>query len=203
MLRPSYLLALFAVAACSGSEAARDPDVSEPAPVEGVHGTAPAAVGGTPSVVLLRSPSAAAPAPDSVVMDQLGLAFSPPELIVRVGQRVVFTNSEAFTHNIHIVTTDADSVVLHADTDPNARAEFVFTAEGGYDVTCEEHPGMRAFIYATSAEHAVFAARDGRFSLNGIPDGTYTLSVWSVDPTLRADTTVTVQGSTEVSLSGS
>jgi plastocyanin len=196
MLRLSCLLSLVVAAACSGSEPAPDPDVSEPAAVEGLHGTAPAAVGGTPSVVLLRSPSAAAPAADSAVMDQLGLAFSPPELIVRVGQRVVFTNSEAFTHNIHIVTTDTDSVVLHADTDPNARAEFVFTAEGGYDVTCEEHPGMRAFIYATSAEHAVFAARDGRFSVSGIPDGAYTVSVWSVDPAQRADTTVGVQGST-------
>jgi len=95
MLRPSCLLVLFAVAACSGSEPAPDPDVSETAPVEGVHGTAPAAVGGTPSVILLRSPSTPAPAPDSVVMDQLGLVFSPPDLIVRVGQRVVFTNSEA------------------------------------------------------------------------------------------------------------
>jgi hypothetical protein len=79
--------------------------------------------------------------------------------------------------------------------------EYVIDAEGGYDIVCDEHPGMRSFVYATAAPRTVFAARDGSFLFEGVAPGRYTLSIWSIDRARRRQIEVDVSGpSTEVSL---
>jgi hypothetical protein len=91
--------------------------------------------------------------------------------------------------------------VADYETDPAASAELLMQREGGYEITCDHHPGMRAFIYVTSAPYAAFAENNGAFRLTGVPPGSYTLSVWSVDPARRSERTVEVTGpSTEVIL---
>lgn len=190
-------------AACAEPEAEAPPE--EPAPM-GVYGVAPAAVAGTPSVLTLapaggggRAPGPGEDGPPTI--DQLGLVFTPTTLIAPVGEPVVFTNSETIAHNVHLWFTDNDSTVFDVETDPGARAEFVFDRAGGYDVTCDHHPGMRAFIYATEAPRAVFADTNGSFVIPDVAPGTYTLSVWSVNPELRVEREIQVSGpSTEVSL---
>jgi plastocyanin len=194
-------LLLFAVAGCS--DAAEEAPVQEAPPrPEGVHGTAPPAAGGTPSVVTLTPAGAAtqaAPERANPRMDQLGLAFTPTQLMVRVGETVTFTNSETIAHNVHVAFSDNDSTVLHADTDPAGSVDLVMEREGGYEVTCELHPGMRAAIYVTSAPYAVFANTNGAYRIENVPPGSYELTIWSVDPTRRSERTIEVTGaSTEV-----
>jgi plastocyanin len=126
------------------------------------------------------------------VMDQLGLQFSPGLLIVRAGQPVTFTNSETLSHNVHVTSVEGGETLLSADTEPSSRMEFVFAEAGGYNVSCDTHPGMTAFIYAATGPHAVFATRDGQFTLDRVPPGRYRASVWSVDPALRAERVVEV-----------
>jgi plastocyanin len=208
MLARTRLLApaLFLLTAGCGDAAPETStdDVPEAPAVEGVHGTAPAAVGGTPSVVVLL-PAAPAPRPEGEAprIDQLGLTFIPTSLIVMVGEPVRFTNSETITHNVHLQFTDTDSTVLNVETDPGAQAEFVFDREGGYDVLCDHHPGMRAFIYASRSPYTVFADPSGSFQITDVPPGSYTASLWSVDAELRAEQPIEVSGpSTEVSFGG-
>jgi plastocyanin len=176
--RPSALaiLGLLAILGAAAPDASSDTATEgAPQPV-GVHGTAPGPVAGTPSVVVLRPSSLAPPSPDrqTATIDQLGLVFTPTELMAMVGERVLFTNSETIAHNVHLRFTDTDSTVLNVDTDPAGRAEF-----------------------------AVFAQRDGTFQLADVPPGEYTLSVWSIDPRFRSEQTLTVSGtSTEVMIPG-
>ena len=188
-------------AACGGEPADTPPREATPAP-QGVYGTAPAAVAGTPSIITLTpTGSAAAPLParENPVMDQLGLAFSPGLLLVRVGETATFTNSETITHNVRLTFSDNDSTVLDAETDPTGHVDFLYDRGGGYEVTCDHHPGMRAFVYVTSAPYAVFAANNGSFRITDVPPGSYTLAVWSVDPAQRSERTLEVTGpSTEV-----
>jgi len=170
-------------------------------PIEGVFGMAPTPVGGIPSVVELRGGGAPAADTAHAILDQFGLEFSPRELMIRLGQPTLFVNSETLAHNIHVRGADTDSTVFFIDTDPGRQVEFVFEDPGAYDVTCDEHPGMRAFIYVSDAGYAAFADRDGTFVLEGVPEGSYTLSVWSIDTALRSEHGVTVSGSsTEVSV---
>ena len=198
--RLAAALLLF-VAACSAESYDAPPAETTAAPL-GVHGTAPAATGGTPSVVTLTPTSGGAPTPtasESPRMDQLGLAFSPGLLLVRTGQTVTFTNSETIAHNVHVTFSDNDSSVLLYDTDPGGSVDLLMERDGGYEVTCDLHPGMRAFIYATSAPYADFAENGGDYRVENVPPGSYRLNVWSVDPTLRSERTIEVTGpSTEI-----
>ena len=87
---------------------------------------------------------------------------------------------------------------------PAPAFELVFDRQGAYDVTCNAHDDMRAFIYATTTPYAAFADDAGYFRLSGVPPGTYTLSVWSVDPELRSEQTIAVSaGRTEIDLGSS
>jgi hypothetical protein len=134
-------------------------------------------------------------------MDQLGLVFAPTTLVVKVGEPMAFTNSETIVHNVRLIDSDTGETVLDVETDPLQRVEFTFADEGGYEVACDHHPGMRAFIYATTAERAVFADNSGRFTIPDVPPGSYSLSLWSVDETRRSERTLQVTGpSTEVTL---
>jgi plastocyanin len=195
--RLAPLLVAAVVAGCSGEPEPAPPADTPAAPPEGVFGTAPPAAGGTPSVITLtptRGPGAA-PAPRANPrMDQLGLAFNPGLLVVRTGETVTFTNSETIAHNVHVAFSDNDSTALEYDTDPNGSVDLLMDREGGYEVSCELHPGMRAFIYVTSAPYAVFANNNGSYRVEGVPPGTYELSVWSVDPTRRSERTIEVTG---------
>ena len=135
-------------------------------------------------------------------MDQLGLTFTPTQLLVGAGQPLVFTNSESLAHNVHVAFIDTDSTIFLADMDPNDRTQILLDAEGGYDVTCDVHPGMRAFIYVTTAPYATIADPDGGFLIPDVPPGSYIASVWTASMDLRGQRTIQVSGpSTELDLS--
>ena len=192
--------------ACGGDTPAPQPqDDTSPEPA-GVYGQAPTPSQGIPSVVTLRpvSGDSSAPPAEVALLDQLGLAFTPKELVVRVGQPLEIANSETLAHNVHLTFIDNDSSVFIADMDPADRTTLTLDMEGGYDVVCDVHPGMRAFIYVTSAPYAAFADQDGRFLISGVPEGSYTASVWSASADLRSTRTIQVSGSsTELDLSSS
>ncbi len=184
-----------------GCAEARPDSPPTEASAEGVSGRAPPAVHGIPSVLTLHTPSSADLNADQErpLMVQLALEFWPAELLVGVGQRMVVTNNESLAHNVHVRFADTDSTVFDIDTLTGQSLEFVFEREGGYDVVCDIHPGMRALIYATTTPYAAFADDEGDFHFSGVPPGTYTLAVWSLDPELRSERTIEVSGvSTEV-----
>lgn len=198
-------------AAADGTEGAAPGGPGEAVP--GVHGQAPAASGGLPSIVTLTPadglpelPSeawAAQPARgDDAVIDQFGLAFSPEVLIVAAGSPVRFTNSEgAITHNVHIRSIAGDSTVFNGDTGPSDGVDVELPGPGAYDVLCDMHPGMTAFVYVTDAPFAVAAGTDGSFRLAPVPPGPYTARVWTATGGLAPERSVTVgDGPTELDL---
>lgn len=194
---PLLLSMAFAAGAISCGGDAPPPEADRVAArPEGVSGHAPAATQGIPSVVALApvgGAQAAAP-PEAAVLDQLSLSFMPKALMVRAGQTVEFKNSETLAHNVHVTFIDDESSVLIADMDPGSSTHTVLGREGGYDVTCDVHPGMRAFVFVTSAPYATFAAIDGTFMIPDVPDGAYAVTVWSATPGLRSERRVEVSG---------
>ena len=204
--RFNTVLSAVLVLGCTGTspETEEATDDTLPANAAGVvFGQAPAAVGGIPSVVMLSSASVednSAPVfdPDPVI-DQFGLVFSPSILLIGMGQSVTFTNSESLAHNVNLRQIETDAMVLNVDTDPTESAQYTFDESGGYDVRCDVHPGMTAFVFASPTPYTVFANLDGEFTLSGVPPGSYTLTVWSTDEALNSERTVEVgEGRTEL-----
>ena len=103
---------------------------------------------------------------------------------------------------MHLSLVDNDSTVYLADMDPADSIQIFLEIEGGYDVACDVHPGMRAFVFVTSSPYAAVADADGAFLIADVPPGSYTASVWSISADLRGERTVEVSGSsTELDLS--
>lgn len=178
----------------AGGEAASETPAT---PERGVYGQTPPAVGGVPSIVLL-TPS---PAPtdagtstggdgvggvdgggEALTIDQFGLTFSPTLGIAPVGSPVVFTNSEAaVAHNVRVRAMGASTDVLNADANAGERLKVELPVAGGYDVLCDMHPGMTAFLFATTAPWTTFSDPDGSFAFDDVPPGMYTIQLWTAD----------------------
>jgi len=171
--------------------------VEEPVDTSGpvdVTGQAPKASGGFPSVIIME-PRGGEPFPvptESVLMDQYGIQFHPKILLARVGQPVEFHNSEDELHNVHVMDTQTGKTLFNVATPVVGSYLYTFDEPGAYDVACHTHPAMAAFIVVTQTPYAVVADKDGTFSLEGVPRGTYDVRVWNVDPARRSERVIEI-----------
>ena len=118
------------------------------------------------------------PVPDEpAVMDQVAMAFTPPILLVQVGQVVEFRNSEDVLHNVRVDESLTRTPVFNVAIPPFAAYEHAFARPGYQNVSCDVHPDMSAGILVTSTPYAVVADSDGGFTLANVPAGSYRVTV--------------------------
>lgn len=188
-LRGACALALVVVGAvgCSAEQTADPPSEAATRPESGtttVRGRAPKATNGVRSVVVL-DPGTKVPQVDALItepafMDQHGLAFLPPVLLVHEGQRIEFHNSEDVLHNVRVAENDTGALLFNIATPPAFGSyEHTFDSAGVFQVSCGIHSGMAATIVVVSAPFAVVAEEDGSFSFEDVPPGSYQLSLWT------------------------
>lgn len=179
---------------CSAPAANRIPNEHS----EQVRGFAPAAVGQTPSVVLLDSMDSLQDGStlDTIAMDQIDVSFTPSVLVAHVGQVVEFRNSEQIPHNVRARVVGGTTDVLNVSTGPDEAYHHAFVTAGEYTITCDIHPGMRATVLVVRTPYVTTAAGDGTFAFDTVPPGTYTLRIWSADETRRMERQVTIDGTT-------
>ena len=56
----------------------------------------------------------------------------------------------------------------------------VATREGIVDIYCNIHPDMAAKVLVLDNAHFAVTGEDGRFSIKGVPAGTYPIVAWQV-----------------------
>ena len=140
-----------------------------------VMGQAPRASNGYSSLVVLEPLEPAHyPVPEEpAFLDQSGMAFFPPVLIVRTGQAVHFRNSEDVLHNVRVYHAETREPEFNVATPLGGTYEHVFQQTGAYAVSCDVHPAMTASILAVDTPFAAIADADGRFMLSDVPPGRY------------------------------
>ncbi len=132
------------------------------------------------SVVYLETapqPAFETPPPGRAALDQRNESFVPPVLAVTVGSTVDFPNSDRIYHNVFSL-----SKARRFDLGRYPRGQsrsVVFDRPGVVRVFCEIHSHMSAFILVFA--HRFFALTDaeGRYRIEGIPPGGYTLALWN------------------------
>jgi plastocyanin len=130
-------------------------------------------------VVWLESPPPGAPTsrpPATISMDQKDCVFVPRIVIVPASGTVEFLNSDRLLHNLHSVSKDNTSFNR---TQPKGRTiPITFTKPEMVRIDCDLHSWMRGWVVV--APHAFYALTDaqGRFKLDNLPAGPYTLRVW-------------------------
>jgi plastocyanin len=145
-----------------------------------------------PAVIFLESAPRGAFEPDEQAharMDQRDETFVPHVLAITVGTTVDFPNSDVKFHNVFSL-----SKTKSFDLGRYARGQSKsvrFDRPGVVQVFCEIHSHMSAYILVLA--HRYFALSDGagRYAIEGVPPGTYTLSLW-YEGSVRESRTVTV-----------
>ena len=110
-------------------------------------------------------------------MDQRDERFVPRVLAITVGSIVDFPNNDRTYHNVFSLS-EARSFDLGRYAAGRSKA-VRFERPGVVRVFCDIHSHMSAFILVFA--HRFFAVTDdeGRYRLDGVPPGTYTLAVWN------------------------
>jgi len=116
-------------------------------------------------------------------MDQRHESFVPHVLAIVAGTTVDFPNDDPTYHSVFSLskTKPFDLGRYAAGRSKSVR----FDRPGVVRVFCDIHSHMSAFILVFA--HRYFAVTDGegRYRLDGVPPGTYTLAVWN--ETVRGD----------------
>jgi plastocyanin len=110
-------------------------------------------------------------------MNQLNERFIPPVLAITAGTWVDFPNGDRTYHNVFSLSKTKE---FNLGRYAAGHSESVkFDQPGVVRVFCEIHSHMNAFILVFA--HRFFAMTDdeGRYRIDGVPPGTYTLVVWN------------------------
>ena len=139
------------------------------------------------TVVYLKSASAVR-APATTAMDQKGMKFIPMVLTVTQGDTVEFLNHDGVEHNVY--SPDGEAFNLGTFKSEERRA-FTFEKPGVYKIKCSIHPEMLGWVFVGQNPYSATVDRTGRYTIQNVPPGTYTLAIWN--STLKApEKTVTV-----------
>jgi hypothetical protein len=113
-----------------------------------------------------------------VTLDQRGCRFVPHVLGLQVGQPLEVVNSDPTSHNVHgLGVKNAEFNRLQPVQ--GMLETRVFTApEIMLHLKCDVHPWMNAYVGVMTHPFFAVTAIDGRFTLSGVPAGSYTIEVW-------------------------
>jgi len=134
------------------------------------------------SVVALQRPGLDALAPAvpacKFTMDQLNYQFVPETLAIRAGDTVLISNSDDALHNV--MTSDGGEP-FNVNVVKGKEFAHTFKQAGGLErpvrLGCVFHGAMRAWIYVFDHPWFQLTHKDGRFRLENVPVGEYTLGV--------------------------
>jgi plastocyanin len=111
----------------------------------------------------------------NAVVNLQGRQFVPRVRVVTEGSTVEFKNEDPFSHNVFSKANGGFDTGVYGR---NKLRDNVFADAGVYPIYCNIHPRMTAFIIALKTPYYSQAGADGRFLVEHIPAGTYTMHVW-------------------------
>lgn len=148
-------------------------------PVEGAVIEVPAPPGSTRAVVF----------PWRNAMAQRNQTFVPGTLIVPQGSTVAFPNLDTVRHSIYSFSRPARFQIDLYGRDQTRSQRFPIT--GTVALGCNIHDKMRGYIRVTDTPYAAATDLNGRGLIDGLPSGTYRVTVWH--PRLRGSGNEQVQ----------
>jgi hypothetical protein len=152
----------------------------------GTSGQMQKAIPPVPTVVYIDGQVPGAPAwPEfpKLAIVQKDFQFSPSLLVIPTNTSVSFPNQDAEFHNVF-----SYSKTKRFDLGRYPKGEskdVMFDKPGIVKIYCEVHPWMRAVVLVLENPFYTLVARDGSFSIPGIPAGHYDMVVWNIDAGAR------------------
>jgi plastocyanin len=115
--------------------------------------------------------------PKPAVMDQRNLQFVPRVLVVGVGARVDFPNSDSVSHQVYSFSpAKRFQLPLYKG---EVHPPVVFDHPGLVVLGCNIHDSMVGYIYVTEVPYFGTTEADGALQLKDMPEGDYRIVLWS------------------------
>ena len=126
-----------------------------------------------------------------------GREFIPHVVAVLAGSEVEFPNRDPFSHNVFSRSELGPFDLGLYRRGLSRSAEFA--RPGVYPIYCNIHSKMVSFVVASPTPWVTRPSDDGRFTIAGVPEGSYVLHVWHERAgEVARDVTVTRSGAAEV-----
>lgn len=126
----------------------------------------------------LESYKGAATPTEPVVMDQKGCVYHPHVVGARVGQPVVFLNSDPVLHNVRSVVEANAPFNDMMPTKDMRLAKTFDKPEVMVRAKCDVHPWMAAFVGVVPHPFFAVSSEAGEFTLKNVPEGEYEVEAW-------------------------
>ena len=129
-------------------------------------------------------------------LDQRNKTFVPHVLAILAGTTVEFPNSDFTYHNVFSLSkTRSFDLGRYAV----GRSKSVrFDRPGIVRVFCDIHSHMSAFILVFAHRYFAVTDEEGRYRLDGVPPGTYTVMTWNEGSPLDARKVIVPDGGADV-----
>jgi plastocyanin len=113
-----------------------------------------------------------------VTLDQNGCVYIPHVLGIQANQKLKITTNDATSHNIH--PTPKENPEWNETQPPSSAPKFKsFTRpEVLIPVKCNQHSWMKAYIGVLSHPFYGVSAKDGTFTIKGLPPGDYVVEAY-------------------------
>ncbi|HEX8913462.1 MAG TPA: carboxypeptidase regulatory-like domain-containing protein [Humisphaera sp.] len=125
-------------------------------------------------VFLENGPNVPTPASEPVVLDQVKCRYVPHVLAVRTGQTLRLKSTDPTLHNVHGQSTK-NRAFNQSFTAPGESKDVTLAKPEWFEVRCDVHKWMSAWVAAFDHPFFAVTGEGGRFELKGVPAGTYTL----------------------------
>src|SRR5581483_440688 len=116
----------------------------------------------------------------AAILDQKGCVYVPHVVAMMAGQTLVVKNDDNCAHNIHSMAENNEVFNFIEPTKGNQKAAPPQKTPEFYQVKCDIHPWMSAWVAVLDNPYYAVTDDDGRFKIDTgkLPDGTYTLVAW-------------------------
>ena len=113
-----------------------------------------------------------------VTIDQDGCEYKPHVMGIMVGQPYRILNNDGILHNIHTLPKLNPAFNRGQPATVKEMSTSFPKPEGMFQVKCDVHPWMSAYIGVFSHPYFAVTGADGKYSLPNLDPGTYEITAW-------------------------